>query len=259
MRRVYLVDDEPLALRRLARMLEATGRVDIVGQSTDPAAAVEAIAAASDVDLVFLDISMPDLDGFDVCARLPPGVMVVFTTAHDEHALRAFQTNAIDYLLKPIRDDELTRALDKLDRLRALPAAEARDLLARTLASILAARPLEPRSGEDQALERIASRLGDRIHLVELDRVTHFIAEDKLTYAVTAERSFVVDASIADLEERHARAGFFRIHRATLVRLSAIAELSSTTDGTRVRLADGKTELVVARERARALKDKLGV
>jgi two-component system LytT family response regulator len=266
MRRVYLVDDEPLALRRLARMLEATGRVDIVGQSTDPAAAVEAIAAASDVDLVFLDISMPDLDGFDVCARLPPGVMVVFTTAHDEHALRAFQTNAIDYLLKPIRDDELARALDKLDRLRALPVAEARELLARAMAGILAARALEPRSGDDQedkrertALERIASRLGDRIQLVELDRVTHFVAEDKLTYAVTAERSFVVDASIADLEERYARAGFFRIHRATLVRLSAIAELSSTTDGTRVRLGDGKTELVVARERARALKDKLGV
>lgn len=249
MRRVYLVDDEPLALRRLARMLEATGRVEIAGQSTDPEVAVLAITAARDVDLVFLDISMPDLDGFEVCARLPPGVMVVFTTAHDEHALRAFQTNAIDYLLKPIRDDELARALDKLDRLRELPAAEAGEQLARAMAGILAAR----------APERIASRLGDRIHLVELDRVTHFVAEDKLTYAVTGERSFVVDASIAVLEERFARAGFVRIHRATLVRLSAIAELSSTTDGTRVRLADGKTELLVARERARALKDKLGV
>ena len=249
MRRVYLVDDEPLALRRLARMLEATGRVELVGQSTDPEAAVSAIAAARDIDLVFLDISMPDLDGFDVCARLPPGVMVVFTTAHDEHALRAFQTNAIDYLLKPIRDDELARALDKLDRLRELPAAEASEQLARTMAGILAAR----------APERIASRLGDRVHLIELERITHFIAEDKLTYAVTGERSFVVDASIAVLEERYARAGYVRIHRATLVRLSAIAEVSSTTEGTRVRLADGKTELAVARERARALKDRLGL
>jgi len=97
------------------------------------------------------------------------------------------------------------------------------------------------------------------VHFIDLDRVTHFSAEDKLTYAVTAERSYIVDASIADLEERYAPAGFFRIHRATLVRLGAIAELASTTDGTRVRLADGKTELVVARERAKALKDKLGV
>ena len=110
-----------------------------------------------------------------------------------------------------------------------------------------------------RAPERIASRLGDRIQLIELDRITHFIAEDKLTYAVTAERSYVVDPTIAELEQRYARAGYFRIHRATLVRLSAIAELTSTTDGTRVRLGDGKTELPVARERARALKDRLGL
>jgi two-component system LytT family response regulator len=249
MKRVYLVDDEALALRRLTRMLEATGRVEIVGQSTDPEAAATAIAAAPEIDLVFLDISMPGLDGFELCARLPPGVMVVFTTAHDEHALRAFQTSAIDYLLKPIRDDELARALDKLDRLRALPPPDAEAQLARAMAGILTAR----------GPERIASRLGDRIHFVELDRVSHFVAEDKLTYAVTAERSYVVDPSIAELEQRYARAGFFRIHRATLVRVSAIAELSSTSDGTRIRLADGKTELPVARERARALKDRLGL
>ena len=243
--KVYVVDDEALAVKRLVRMLEATGRVDIVGQSTDPEAAVEAIRAAP-VDLVFLDISMPDLDGFEVCARLPAGVMVVFTTAHDEHALAAFATNAIDYLLKPIRDDELARAIDKLERLRDRP--DASHALAAAMANILAVK--QP--------ERIASRLGDRIHFVELDRISHFIAEDKLTYAVTAERSYIVEPSIADLEERYARAGFFRIHRATLVRLAAIVELTGGSDGTRVRLGDGK-ELAVARERAKSLKDKLGV
>ena len=252
MRRVFLVDDEALALRRLTRMLEATGRVEIVGQTTDPEVAlhaIDAIAGATGLDLVFLDISMPGLDGFELCARLPPGAMVVFTTAHDEHALRAFQTNAIDYLLKPIRDDELGRALDKLDRLRELPASDPHDQLARAMTAILEAR----------APRRIASRLGDKIHLIDLDRITHFIAEDKLTYAITTERSYVIDPSITDLEDRYASAGFFRIHRATLVRLSAIIELSSTADGTRVRLGDGKTELPVARERAKALKDKLGL
>ena len=191
MRRVFLVDDEALALRRLTRILEATGRVEIVGQTTDPEAAIEAIAGAVGLDLVFLDISMPGLDGFELCARLPSGVMVVFTTAHDEHALRAFQTNAIDYLLKPIREDELTRALDKLDRLRELPAADAHDPLARAMAAILEAR----------GPWRIASRLGDKVHLIDLDRITHFVAEDKLTYAVTAERSYVIDPSIAELED----------------------------------------------------------
>ena len=249
MRRVFVVDDEALARRRLIRMLEATGRVELAGDSGDPEAAVAAIARVVDLDLVFLDIAMPVLDGFGLCARLPPGPMIVFTTAHDEHALRAFQTSAIDYLLKPIRDDELARALDKLDRLRALPAPDASAELARAMAGILAAR----------APERIASRLGDRIQLIELDRITHFVAEDKLTHAITAERSYVVDPTITELEQRYAGAGFFRVHRATLVRLSAISELIATADGTRVRLADGKTELPVARERARALKDRLGV
>jgi two-component system LytT family response regulator len=247
-RKVFLVDDEALALRRLARLLEATGRVEIVGQSTDPVAAVAAIAAAPDLELVFLDISMPELDGFGVCARLPPRVMVVFTTAHDEHALRAFEVNAIDYLLKPIRDDDLCRALDKLDRLRALPAPEAHAQLAAAMARIAAVTM--------PATRRIPSRLGDKIHLVELERITHFVAEDKLTYAHTAERSYVVDPSITELEAQHA--DFFRIHRATLVRLSAVVELHATPDGTRVRLGDGK-ELAVARERVRSLKERLGV
>jgi two-component system, LytTR family, response regulator len=246
--RVYLVDDEPLALRRLARLLEATGRVEIAGQASDPAAAVAEIAAAAGVDLVFLDISMPELDGFGVCARLPPTVMVVFTTAHDEHALRAFEVNAIDYLLKPVREHDLSRALDKYERLRARPDAHAE--LAAAMARLAALAPAAP--------ERIASRLGDRIHLIELERISHFTAEDKLTYAHVGERSYVVEPSITELEDRYGPAGFFRIHRATLVRLGSIVELHAGADGTRVRLADGK-ELAVARERARSLKDRLGL
>jgi two-component system, LytTR family, response regulator len=191
---------------------------------------------------------MPELDGFQVAARLPPRVMVVFTTAHHEHALRAFEVNAIDYLLKPIRDADLRRALDKLDVLRALPAADAQAQLTAAMARIGLASPRAP--------ERIASRLGDKIQLVELDRVTHFVAEDKLTYAHADGRSYVVDASISQLEERHA--GFVRIHRATLVRLTAIVELRATPEGMRVGLANG-SELAVARERVKSLKECLGV
>ena len=243
---VFLVDDEPLALKRLSRLLDATGRVAIVGQTTDPVAAIAAITALPDLDLVFLDISMPELDGFGVAARLPARVMVVFTTAHDEHALRAFEVNAIDYLLKPVRDDDLRRALDKLERLHARPDADAQ--LAAAMARIALATPRVP--------ERIASRLGDKIHLIDLERVTHFVAEDKLTYAHTDGRSYVVEPTISELESRHA--GFVRIHRATLVRLATIVELHAAPDGMRVRLAGG-IELAVARERVRALKQKLGL
>jgi two-component system, LytTR family, response regulator len=246
-RRAFIVDDEALAIKRLARMLEATGRVELAGSATDPEDAVARIPALA-LDAVFLDISMPGLDGFQVARRLPATVMIVFTTAHDEHALRAFEVNAIDYLMKPVRDDELARALDKIDRLRASADADAQ--LVAAMARIAAITP---------APERIASRLGDKIQLVELDRITHFYAEDKLTYAAAGERNYIVDPTIAELEERYARAGFVRIHRATLVRLSAIAEVHASVEGTRVRLADGKTELPVARDRVRALKDRLGL
>ena len=218
--RVFVVDDEPLAIRRLVRMLEATERVEIAGTASDPREAIASIT--DDIAAVFLDISMPEVDGFAVAHRLPPATLVIFTTAHDEHALRAFEVNALDYLVKPVRADALARALDKLARRRGGP--------------------------------RLTSRVGDRTHVVELDRVTHFYAEDKLTYAIAGDASYVVDDTITALEERHGSEGFFRIHRATLVRLTAIAEVLANPP--RVKLRDG-SELSVARDRVRALKDVL--
>ena len=220
--RVFVVDDEELAVKRLVRMLEATGAVEIAGTATDPRDAIARIT--DDIAAVFLDVSMPELDGFAVTRRLPPGALIVFTTAHDQHALRAFETNALDSLVKPVRAEALDRALDKLARRRGGP--------------------------------RITSRVGDRTHVVELDRVTHFQAEDKLTYAITPESSYIVDDSIAALEERHGPDGFVRIHRATLVRLTAIAELLANPP--RVRLRESEQVLQVARDRVRALKDRLG-
>jgi len=218
--RVFVVDDEELAITRLVRMLAATDRVDVAGTATDPRDAIARIT--DDIAAVFLDISMPEVDGFAVARRLPPGTLIVFTTAHDQHALRAFEVNALDYLVKPVRAEDLSRALDKLAHRRGGP--------------------------------RLTSRIGDRTHVVELARVTHFQAEDKLTYAFAGDESYIVDDSIAALEERHAADGYFRIHRATLVRLTAIAELLANPP--RVRLRDDR-ELAVARDRVRALKDAL--
>jgi DNA-binding LytR/AlgR family response regulator len=222
--RVFVVDDEELAIKRLVRLLEATDRVEVAGTATDPRDAISRIT--DDIAAVFLDISMPEVDGFAVARRLPPATLVVFTTAHDQHALRAFEVNALDYLVKPVRAEELARALDKLARRRG------------------------------GAGHVVTSRIGDRSHVISLDRITHFQAEDKLTYAFTADQSYVVDESIAALEDRHTGDGFVRIHRATLVRLTAIAEVLANPP--RVRLREGNRELSVARDRVRALKDALG-
>src|SRR5215475_981799 len=148
--RAFVVDDEKLAVDRLVRLLEATGRVAIAGTSTDPEDALERLRRA-DVDVLFLDIQMPGLTGFDLLQRLDRDLPVIFTTAYDRYALEAFAVNSIDYLLKPIDPDRLDKALDKLERLRGQAAPDIR-ALAKQLA-----RELAP----GRKLERIASRVGE--------------------------------------------------------------------------------------------------
>jgi DNA-binding NarL/FixJ family response regulator len=119
--RAYLVDDEPLALTRLARLLAATGRVELVGQALSPDGALAALTEGA-ADVVFLDINMPGMSGLALAERLPRDLAVVFTTAYDQHALAAFDANAVDYLLKPVEAERLTRALNKLERRRDEPS-----------------------------------------------------------------------------------------------------------------------------------------
>src|ERR1700756_3291054 len=125
--RAYLVDDEPLALERLRRLLAHSDRVEVVGSTTEPEEAVTTLTS-SPVDLVFLDIQMPRLNGFEVLSRLPVQPLVIFTTAYDQYALKAFAVNSIDYLLKPIDPEQLARALNKIERLRGEGAATHPDL-----------------------------------------------------------------------------------------------------------------------------------
>ncbi|MEO8049180.1 MAG: LytTR family DNA-binding domain-containing protein [Acidobacteriota bacterium] len=260
--KTFLVDDEPLALERLRRMLQATGRVEIAGACTDPVEAVEQIRW-SKPQLLFLDIHMPELTGFELLAELEQQQpLAVFTTAYNQHALEAFQVNSIDYLMKPIEPAHLERALAKAERMFAQAASasappDLRELLAQLRPAIKAGAA----SAAPRWIERIASRTGDKLELVDLSRVTHFYASDKLTYAATAERSYAVDPSITDLESKLDPARFVRIHRATILNLDHLRELHTWFGGKMVaRLKDTKkTELAVSRDRARVLKGRLGV
>src|SRR2546426_2503599 len=119
---VYLVDDEALALKRLARLLRQTRRVEIVGSTVSPAEAVAFLSEHS-VDVVFLDIQMPQMTGFELLQQLPNEPAVIFTTAFDRFALDAFEVNSIDYLVKPIELARLEKALTKVERLRGTPEA----------------------------------------------------------------------------------------------------------------------------------------
>jgi len=252
--RAYLVDDEPLALARLRRLLERSERVEVVGSTTTPEEAVAALTA-DPPDVCFLDIQMPRLNGFDVLAKLPRQPIVIFTTAYDQYALKAFEVNSVDYLLKPVDPESLERALKKVESLRNSGQPSQADLQALIKQLTDSLRETKP-----DYLERIASRLGDRLWFLDLDRVTHFYAEDKLTYATSESKAYCVDHSIAELERKLDPKKFVRIHRSTIVSLAWIEEVTSLPGGSlNIRLKDAEnTDLTVARDRAREFKTRIG-
>lgn len=252
--RAYLVDDEPLALDRLRRLLERTGCVEVIGSTTEPEKAVAALTV-DPPDVCFLDIQMPRLNGFEVLARLPTQPIVIFTTAYDQYALKAFSVNSVDYLLKPVEPESLDRALKKVERLRRsgqLAQPDFQALLKQFTESLRETKPEYP--------DRIASRLGDRLWFLDLARVTHFYTEDKLTYAVSEGKAYCIDYAITELEKKLDPKKFLRIHRSTVVNVNWIKEVGSLPGGgLNVRLKDGKsTDLTVARDRAREFKARLG-
>ena len=248
--RAFVVDDERLAVDRLCRMLEATGRVAVVGSATDPVQALTELRARS-VDVIFLDVQMPELSGFDLLARLDADTPVVFTTAYDQYAIEAFAVNSVDYLLKPIEPARLDRALDKLQRLTGDSRPDVR-VLARELAAHLA---------PGRKLERIASRVADRTIILDVARVSHVVARDKLTFAALGGREHVVDYTLAQLEQRLDPRRFVRVHRGAMVNVAFVDEIYPDVDGGIVaRLKDErKTEISVARDRVKNLKERLGI
>lgn len=254
--RVFLVDDEPLALKRLSRLLREANSVEIVGQETDSLVALEKLNRLDkqSLDAVFLDVQMPELNGFELLAKLNWQPLVVFATAYDQYALQAFEVNSIDYLLKPVEPEKLERALGKLENflMTKQPAPDLQAAIRQMANSWANAKKDFP--------TRIVSKLGEKIRFIELAQITHFYAEDKLTFAAAATGNFIVDRTIAELERELNPQKFVRIHRATLLNLDFVEEINSWFGGRLiVKIKNGKrTQLTVARDRVRDLKERLG-
>lgn len=210
----YIVDDERLAVERLTRLLDRSRRVRVIGSATDPEDALEFLREAH-IDVLFLDIQMPGMNGFELLERLDRNVPVVFTTAYNQYALDAFAVNSVDYLLKPVEPARLDRALDKLERLGGQASPNVRAL----------ARELAAQLGPARRLDRIGSRVGERTTLLEVARITHFVSRDKLTFAVVNGREHAIDYSLNELEARLDPKRFVRIHRATIVSTAFVQEI----------------------------------
>ena len=250
--RAYLVDDIEAANLRLARVLEETGRVEVVGSTTQPLLALAEIPALA-VDVLFLDVEMPGLDGFDLLRRLQGNPQVVFVTGHDEYARRAFDERAVDYLMKPVTRERLAQALDTLEARRADPE---RERLGALLERLEGYQPAPP---PVQYPERIRVERGQGgIEVIELTTISHFVAQGRATLAMTDEGPRLVDHPLGDLESRLDPRKFVRIHRNTMVNLDWVQRVVPPRGGGLVvRLNDrAGTRLEVARERVRSLKER---
>jgi two-component system LytT family response regulator len=254
--RVLVVDDEPLARTRLKRMLGELGDVDVVGEAgsvTEATPLVDSLAP----DLVMLDVQMPGEDGFALLQRVRHRPAVVFVTAFDQYAVRAFEAHAVDYLLKPFRPERLAAAIEHARAALARPDELARQLQ-QLLATVAAPRP-EP-AERPERLERLTVRIGQKQLILRSDDVLWFGAEDKLVFAATATDRHYVNFTLDELERRLEPSRFVRVHRSAIANLDHAAALRPGFAGTwRLQLDDSaRTEVPVSRSRARQLKERLG-
>jgi two-component system LytT family response regulator len=249
--RVLIVDDEPLARARARRLLDEVGGVTVVGEAGSAPEARERVAATRP-DLLLLDIQMPGEDGFALLESLEQRPAVVFVTAFDHYAVRAFEANAADYLLKPFRRERLAESLERVRRELAQPEA-----LSLRLAELLAS--VRPGGGPD-VLERLTVRLGTRQLILKTDEVLWFGAEDKLVFAATTSARHYVNFTLDQLERRLDPRRFARVHRGAIANLDHATALRPAFAGTwRLQLDDpARTEIPVSRKRARPLRERLG-
>ncbi len=222
-----LVDDEPLARERLRTLLaETTTRVDVMGEADSGLEAVPLIHKVRP-DVVFLDVQMPVLDGFDVVDLLaPPRPAIVFVTAYDAYALRAFEVHALDYLTKPVRLARLEKALQWVTQQTGSAHAG--------MEALLSERQAQP-------LRRLTVYRGRHLRVVDLSEVRWIAAEDKMVYVHLKDGSaYPIDNTLDALENRLDPASFIRIHRSYLVNAATVRELIPWFSGTyQLKMDDG--------------------
>ena len=245
--RALLVDDETPARNRLARMLEQYQDLEIVGQTSDGLKALEEIERLKP-DVVFLDIEMPELDGLGVAQAMGPnGPKIVFVTAYDEHALRAFEVSAIDYLLKPVTEQRLETAMSKLRKERSNGNSNLPTLL-QNLAVTKGSR-------------RFAVKCGAKYIVFDPSKVSAILARDHYAAMMIEGRELLADDPLDELVARLNPEQFIRIHRSAAINVDYLQELEHAGDRKYIAvLSDScKTRVPVSRERLADLKNRLGI
>ncbi|HEX2217453.1 MAG TPA: response regulator [Gemmatimonadales bacterium] len=249
---VLVVDDEPPARRRIRSLLADQADLEVVGECGNGREAITAIRELHP-DLVFLDVQMPEVSGFDVIEAIGPAAMpvVVFATAYDEFALRAFDAHALDYLLKPFEQERFERALERVRHQLRRVRDEGEDERLRALVRAL--------RGEATRLERLPVRVGPRTRLIALDDVDYLEARSNYVRLHVGERSYLVRDTLSGLEARLDRGRFLRIHRSLVVNMVRVQEVESLFAGEYVLHLRGGVRITSGRTYRRALETAFGL
>lgn len=239
--RALIVDDEPFAREGIRLHLEKHADIEVVAEVGDGRRAAEAIRTL-DPDLVFLDIEMPEMDGFEVIEAVGIDAMppVIFVTAYDAFALRAFETHALDYVLKPLEPARFSRALD---RARKHLRGTAGQVLDRRLQALMQ----DVREERRKYLERVVVQRGERLHILRVDDVDWLEAAGNYVKLHARDETFLVRATLTSFEERLDPEAFLRIHRSVIVRKDRIRELEPLLQGDYVLILQDGTRLTTGR------------
>jgi two-component system LytT family response regulator len=232
--RVIIVDDEPLARAVVREYLKAHPGIEVVAECGNGFDAVKAVAELSP-ELMFLDIQMPKLDGFEVLDLIGRAVPVIFTTAYDEYALRAFEVHAVDYLLKPFNEQRFAEALSR---------ARARLLAHETMAVEEVVAAARPRTAP---VERILIRDGAQVHVIPVGRIDYIEAQDDYVCYKAEGRDYLKDQTMAAAEAALDPSRFVRIHRSYILNVERIARVELYAKDSRVAILRDGRRLPVSR------------
>lgn len=247
--KVVIIEDEPHAIKRLSDLiLELMPRAEILAKIDSVKKSVQWFRDNKMPDLIFMDIQLADGISFQIFEQCEIRSPVIFTTAYEEYALKAFKVNSVDYILKPVDRDELSASLKKLSNLSANEAGTARMLnnIGEAVQMLM-----------KKYKSRFVIKVGEHLKTIEVNAIRYFYSQDKTTFCVTEEnRNFILDYTLEQLEEMVDPAEFYRINRKYLVRSGAIQDIISHTNSRLKLVLKGcqDSDIIVARERVQDFK-----
>ena len=255
--RTLIVDDEPLARRNLRLLLEKDPQIEIMDECRNGLEAVEAVKSFSP-DLIFLDIQMPEMDGFDVLASVGAERIqaIIFVTAFDQYALKAFEVHALDYLLKPFDDARFQRALEQA---KAQIEQRALNNVSRKLLALLEDRESKrkQRAPHQTYLTRLMIKLASRVVLLKVNEIDWIEADGNYAKLHVGSKSHLLREKMHDLETQLNPERFVRIHRSVIVNLDRIKELHPHFNGDYIVVLDNGVQLKLSRSRREHLESRL--